>query len=115
MSSPRTPSLAPVALPLQEIWTVGALVAAGANVQSGWVDVRTLARLLVSRMATSGVYNLDIEWSRDGATVDITQVLAVGNNGGVQLDVLASFVRFRVRNTDALAAFTAHRTNVFGR
>lgn len=111
----RTPGLAPTGLPLQEVFSSGTLVAANANVVSAWVDVRTLARLLVSRAATAGAYVLEIEWSRDGIAVDIIQTLAVGNNSAVEVLVAAPFVRFRVRNTDALVAFTAHRTNAFGR
>lgn len=111
----RIPSLPVPGVSLQEIFTTGALVAANANVTSAWVDVRTLARLLVSRTATAGAYVLEIEWSRDGVTLDITQVLAVGNNAAVETMVAAPFVRFRVRNTDPLAAFTSHKTNVFGR
>lgn len=111
----RTASIAPPALPLQELWTTSTLVAANGNVQSGFINVAALARLLVSRTATAGAYTFEIEWSRDGAAVDIVQVVAVGNNSGQEIVVLSPFARFRVKNTDVALAFTAHRTNVFGR
>lgn len=111
----RTPSLALPASSLSEIFTSGTLIAANASVQSAFISVTLLDRLRVSRTSVAGAYAFEIDWSRDGVAVDLTQAVAVNNNAGVEVLVFLPFVRFRVRNTDALAAFTSHRTNVFGR
>lgn len=113
----RIPSLPipPTIVSLAEIFTSGTLVAATGSVQSGFLDVRNFNMLRISRTATAGAYALEIDWSRDGVNVDLTQAVALNNNSGIEVLVFLPFVRIRVRNTDALAAFTAHRTNVFGR
>lgn len=113
----RVPSLAqpPAAKPLSQVHTFSDLVGTNASVASGFIDVRNLDVLRVSRTATGGAYAFEVEWSRDGVAVDLTQALAVNNNAGAEIAVFLPFARFRVRNTDSLAAFTAHRTNVFGR
>lgn len=111
----RIPGLAPPVAPLSEIWTDNTLVANNGNKVSPWVSVTSVDRLRAMRATTAGNYSLEIDWSRDGETVDAVQTVAVGNNAGVEILVFAPFARFRILNTDALAAFTSHRTNVFGR
>lgn len=111
----RIPSLATGPTPLQVLWSDGSLVAGGANVASGWIDCTNLDSLRLLRTSAGGAYALEVDWSRDGAAVDVTQVLALNNNNSGELAVAAKFARFRVRNTDAVAAFTAHRTTVHGR
>lgn len=111
----RTPSLALPPAEMVSLWTNNTLVAANGNVASGFISVSTLDRLRISRTSAAGAYALEIDWSRDGVAVDITQTIAVNNNSGLEVQVFLPFIRVRVRNTDALAAFTSHRTNVFGR
>ncbi len=113
----RTPSLpqSGVPVPLGTLWTDSTLVAAAGAVASPWFEVTNLGSLFFIRAATGGVYALEVDWSRDGVTVDVTQAVTVANSSSAQLLVAARFARFRVRNTDGTAAFTAHRTTVSGR
>lgn len=90
----------------------GTLVAAAGASVSGWQDVSNFDVITISRTAAGGVYAFEIEWSRNRSVVDVTEVVTVGNNGRVDIKPAAPFARFRVRNTDAVTAFTAHRTNV---
>lgn len=111
----RIPSLPAPPQPLVEVWTDGTLVGPNGNKLSSWAEVGTMDKLRISRVSTGGTYVLEIHWSRDGVSVDVTQNLNIANNSGDEVLVFAPFVRFQVRNTDALAAFSSHRTNVFGR
>lgn len=111
----RIPSIPTGPTPLQVMWSSGSLVAGGAAVDSGWVDLTNLDSLRLMRAHAGGTYVLEVDWSRDGAAVDITQVLALNNNTTGELAVAARFARFRVRNSDALNAFTSHRTTVHAR
>lgn len=97
---------------LQLGWTVGSLLAAGASEQSPWLDLTNIDVLRIVRTATTGVYALEVDWSRDGAAVDVTEVITVNNNASAEVRAVAKFARLRVRNTDAIAAFTAHRTTM---
>lgn len=101
--------------PLVLLWTENALVAAAGSVTSAWIDVSARDLLRIGRTSAGGVYAFEIEWSRDGAAVDVTEVVVVGNNTTLEKRVGMAFARFRVRNTDAAAAFTAHRTTVTAR
>lgn len=114
---PGEHSLERVAFPpaLQELWTDGTLVGGGGSVSSPWLDLTLLDSLRLMRTHAGGTYSLEVDWGRDGATVDVTQALTLANNESAELVVAARFARFRVNNTDGLNAFTAHRTNVFGR
>lgn len=100
---------------LREVWTSGVLVAAAGSDVSGWVDVRQHDALRIARTHAGGAYALEVDWSRDGVAVDVTQALTVANNASAEVLVAAPFARLRVRNTDGVAAFTAHRTIVHAR
>lgn len=97
---------------IDTIWSDGTLVAASGNVQSGWISVRGAERLKISRNHAGGVYAFEIDWSRDGATADFTESVATTEDDQVEQPVAMEWARFRVRNTDAVNAFTAHRTTV---
>lgn len=99
---------------LDLLWSDGTLVAAAGNVVSAWVDVRTHEELRISRNQAGGVYAFEIDWSRDGSTVDFTEAVGTTEDDQVSQPIAATHARFRVRNTDAVNAFTAHRTNVYG-
>ena len=96
-------------------WTDGTLVAASGSVASGWLDVVGANVLRIGRTHAGGAYAFEIDWSRDGVTVDFTEAVTVANNTTVEKPVAMPFARLRVRNTDAVAAFTAHRTTVYRR
>lgn len=97
------------------VLTSGVLLAAGGSVESGWIDAEALGGSLIHalRTATAGTYALEIDWSRDGAAVDVVEILTPTNNASLTKDVVSRFFRVRVRNTDGVAAFTAHRTTVY--
>lgn len=99
--------------PTALLWSTGVLVAASGSVDSGWVDVSAIDEIVIGKTSAGGVYVFEIDWSRDGATVDFTEVVSVADKTSVTKDVAGLWALFRVRNTDAVAAFTAHRTNVF--
>ena len=100
---------------LSLLWTDGSLIAAGGSVASGWVSVATYDVLRIGRTTTGGTYAFEVDWSRDGITVDFTETVAVANNTTVEKPTAGIHARLRVRNTDAVTAFTAHRTTVYGR
>jgi hypothetical protein len=100
---------------LEVLWSDGTLVAGGGAVDSGWIPLSSLDSLRLIRRHAGGAYALEIDWSRDGATVDVTEVLGLANRTSGELAVAARYARFRVRNTDALNAFTEHRTTVHAR
>lgn len=127
--SPQETSVVPVQPPLTLLHTTGTLLAGNANESppvnrvagaagaatnaNGFIDVSKQRKLLLMRNHAGGVYALDLEWSRDGAVVDIVETVAVANNTSLDKWVAAVWVRPRVRNTDATVAFTAHRTTIF--
>lgn len=80
------------------------------QVQSDWLDVRSVKDLVVLRAATGGAYALEVDWSHDKVTTDVTETLATVNNDSVRRPVAHLFARFRVRNTSAVAAITNHAT-----
>lgn len=99
---------------LQELQVFTQLLAVGANEQGAWRNVDQVAVIVVSRTATGGTYVIEVDWSRDGVAVDLVETLAVPNNGRLEVRPAARFARFRVHNTDAVTAFTAHRTLAYG-
>ena len=104
---------APAALVL--LHTSGTLLGANGAEASGWKDISTKEELKIYRTAAGGTYALEVDWSRDGAAADVTEVITSANNTSAVKKVVAPFVRLRVRNTDAVTAFTAHRTTVYAR
>lgn len=100
-----------------ELFTTDALLVAGENEVSGWLDFQTLniQTLLITRTATLGAYALEVDWSADGVAVDVVEVIPVANDTSVAKTIAARYGRVRVRNTDAETAFTAHHTVVTGR
>lgn len=99
---------------LDLLWTDGTLLGTGASVLSGWFNVRGAQELRISRASSGGTYAFEIDWSRDGANVDLTESVNTNDNNQASRPTAASWARLRVRNTDALNDFTAHRTNVYG-
>lgn len=102
-------------LAVAQLFANAALLAAGAVVESAWIDVSSIEALFILRKSTGGAYAFEIDWSRDGVAVDIVEVVATTNNGGIKKEIGVKFARFRVRNTDAVTAFTNHLTVVNGR
>lgn len=96
------------------LWTDSTLVAALGNKLSDWINVAGQETLRISRNVAGGAYAFEIEWSRDGVTIDFTEVVVTTEDDSVEQPVAAEFARFKVRNTDVALAFTAHRTNVYG-
>lgn len=115
MTTPRIPSLPVDLTPLAEVWTSGALIAGGGTDASPFADLTSRETLRIIRTSAPDTYAFEIDWSRDGATVDVTEVIAVANNARASVTVGARFARFRVRNTSATVALTAHRTTVSAR
>lgn len=103
---------------LVELWTDNTLLAATANATSAWMDVSARAELRIGRTAAGGTYAFEVDWARanpGAGAADITEVVVVANNTTVVKPVGMAWARFRARNTDAVTAFTAHRTVVSGR
>lgn len=101
----------------QMLFTSNTLLAAGGSSVSAWFDIQALGitALFLGRSAAGGVYVLEVDWSRDGVAVDVTEAVTPGNNATLKKEPGMRHCRFRVRNTDAVVAFTAHRTTVHGR
>lgn len=101
----------------QLLFTTSTLLAAASNTASGWFDLQALGitALFLGRAAAGGAYVLEVDWSRDGVAVDVTEAVTPGNNATLKKEPGMRFCRLRVRNTDAVTAFTAHRTTVYGR
>lgn len=98
------------------LWTTGALLAGGDNAVSGWLNVSDRNVLRIGRTSSgSPGYAFEIDWSRDGVAVDFAETVAVADNTTIEKPIASLFARLRVRNTDAVAAFTAHRTVVVTR
>lgn len=103
---------------LAELWTDATLIAANANATSAWMDVSTRDELRIGRTTAGGTYAFEVDWARadpGAGAADITEVVVVANNTTVNKPVGMAWARFRARNTDAVTAFTAHRTVVSGR
>lgn len=98
---------------LDLLWTDATLVGISGAVASPWVNVRGQEDLRISRNQAGGTYQFEIDWSRDGVTVDFTEVVNTVEDDQVSQPVGAEWARFRVRNTNTTVAFTAHRTNVY--
>lgn len=100
--------------PLTTLWSDGTLLPIGGSVTSDWFDVRSYETLHVMRATTGGTYAFEIDWSRTGANdaIDVVETIAVPDDGRAQVSVASLYARFRVRNTDAVTAMTAHRTSV---
>lgn len=101
--------------PLVLSWSDGTLLAATAAVDSGFIDLADRDSVRVVRTATAGTYALEIDWSRDGVAVDVVETVTPVNNTSAKINVATRFARFRVRNTHATDAFTAHRTTISAR
>lgn len=116
VSYPATVGPLNVQTPMVILGTLATNLAAGANeiVAGGFFDVASRARLFLGRTSTGGAYQLDLEWSRDGATIDLTETVAIGDATTVGKEAAMPYVRVRVRNTGG-TAFTAHRTTVTAR
>lgn len=100
---------------VNNLWVTTPLLAASGSAVSGWFDVSQLESLYIMRNWAGGAYAFEIDWSRDGVAVDIVEVVATSNNVPLVKPVAAKFARFRVRNTDAISAFTTHLTVVNAR
>ncbi len=98
---------------LDLLWTDATLVAISGAVESAWINVRGQQDFRISRNQAGGTYAFEIDWSRDGVTVDLTEVVVTTEDDQVTQPIAAEWARFRVRNTHATVAFTAHRTNVY--
>jgi hypothetical protein len=68
---------------LDLLWTDGTLVAALAQVQSAWLNVKGAEELRISRNVSGGTYAFEIDWSRDGATVDYTDPIPTTEDDSV--------------------------------
>lgn len=99
------------------VFTDATLIAAASSVVSGWFDLESAgARFLhMLRASTGGTYALEVDWSRDGAAVDVTEALTPANNASITKDAVTRYCRIRIRNTDGVAAFTAHRSTITAR
>lgn len=97
------------------LWTASGLLAANGSTVSDWIDVAQLENLLIIRKSTGGTYALEIDWSRGGVSVDFTEVVATTPSVPLVKPVASQFARLRVRNTDAVTAFSAHLTVVNAR
>lgn len=93
-------------------FTDGTLLAANSEQVSGWLEVGGHENIRIGKTSTGGTYALEIDWGRDETTVDWTETVVVPEGGTVSVDIPAPFARIRVSNTDGVAAFSAHRTNV---
>jgi len=102
-----------------ELFTTDVLLTHGESIVSDWFDFRTLQvdSLRISHTRSGDGYSLEIDWSRDGITADLTEVLQAGgaNNTSTSKMVATRYGRIRVTNTSTTIDFTAHRTIVVGR
>lgn len=98
---------------VQIIWTDGTNVGAASNVVSGFFNLGMKKDIRIGKVSVgaTSVYAFEIDWSRDGSSVDFTETVVVTDLSSVTKNVAAPFARFRIRNTGA-GAFTSHRTNV---
>lgn len=99
---------------LVDQWSSTALVAALGNTQSAWQDIgKSTPDPEVTRTVTGGTYVFEVDWSRDGgSTVLSTDTITTADGVATSFTAKARWARFRVRNTHATLAFTAHSTVV---
>lgn len=97
---------------LVEVWSSTALLAAASSTESAWLDIgKQTPDLEVTRTNTGGTYVLEADWSRDdGAATMTTDTISTTAGEPAVIIGKARWVRLRVRNTHATAAFTAHST-----
>ncbi len=100
--------------PGSTLWASTALIAALGSAESGWTKVAADPVLTIGRQTTAGTYAFEIDWSRDGVTVDFTETVVIAGGTTVVKHSGAVWARFRARNTDAALPFTAHATVVTG-
>lgn len=99
----------------RELFFSDKLIAAGQSVVSDWINALTVTRLNGAKKSAGGNYRLEAEWSRDGVDVAVvTTLIEAEESATLDSRVHMPFVRLRVRNTDALTAFTDHVTVVIG-
>lgn len=108
------PTGSSAAVAIGQKFTDGTLIAISSEVVSGWLDLEKVAHLHITRTATGGTYDFQIDWSRDGVTADVTETVTVGDNASVEKQVATRYARFRIRNTSGVIAFSAHRSVVSG-
>jgi len=96
------------------LWTDTTLVAALGNSVSTWFDIGKQTPVTeVTRTNTGGTYVFEVDWSRDGgSTTMTTDTITTTAGAPAQITGKARWCRFRVRNTHATNAFTAHTTTV---
>jgi len=97
---------------LVDQWSSTALVAALGTTVSGWQDIgKQTPHMEVTRTVTGGTYVLEVDWSRDGGSTTLTTDTITTTNGETSsITGKARWARFRVRNTHATVAFSAHST-----
>ncbi len=100
---------------MNQLWTNDTLLAASTSTASGWIDVSQYDLLRIGRKMTGGTYSFEIDWSHDGSTVAVAATVAGTPPAVTEVPVYARFARFRVYNTNATTAFTAHHTFVQGK
>ena len=99
---------------LVDQWSSTALVAAQGSSVSGWVDIgKSTPYLQVTRTNTGGTYAFEVDWSRDGGSSTLsTDTITTSSGTAAEVVGKARWARFRVRNTHATVAFSAHSTTV---
>lgn len=102
-----------------DLYSSSVLIAAQAEVVSGWFDFQTsqIDTLLIAHTREGGTYVFEVDWSIDGITVAVTEEIvgAGSNNTSVTKTVATRYGRVRIRNTHLTDAFTTHLTVVTGR
>lgn len=105
---------------LTTVWGDDTLLAPSSLVESpSYVPLATgdasYRELQISKVSSGGVYQLEICWSDDGYTPVITEIVPISDNMPQMRPISSKYARFRVRNTDAVNAFTVHRTAINAR
>lgn len=97
-----------------QLFSSTALVAALGNVVSGWFDIgKQTPNIEVLQTSTGGTYAFEVDWSRDGgSTTASTDTVTTTPGTTTVATSKARWARFRVRNTHATVAFSAHSTVV---
>ena len=98
------------------LWSDTSLVAALSQVESGWFKIGRQGQIDILRSNTGGTYVFELDWSADGGssvqTTDTITTTASAYSDPNQARFPARWVKFRVKNTHATNAFTAHSTSV---
>jgi hypothetical protein len=96
------------------LWADTTLVGALSQVQSGWFDIGKQTPMTeVTRTNTGGTYAFEVDWSRDGGSSTMTMdTITTVAGEATPITGKARWCRFRVRNTHATVAFSAHSTTV---